>query len=140
VPATRDVRRCWSRRVARFRLEHQDERTGYVEGSDGERGWILWPPNLASPSPLLIDVGHDPPLPELFCPSALLSGFTLDVRGPVTADGRDAIVVTATPRRDTVGSRPALHDRVEVIVDAELGILLRREETPRAWRRADSAR
>jgi len=117
----------------RYRLEHQDERAGYVEGSDGDQGWILWPPDLASPSPLLIEVGHEPPLPELLCPSALLSGFTLDVRGPVTAGGRDAIAVTATPRRGAIGSRPALrdhfHDRVEVIVDAELGILLRREGT-----------
>jgi len=118
----------------RYRLEYRDEGPGRVEGSDGEHGWIWWrqdPPS--SPSPTLIDVGHEPPLPELFWPSALLSGFTLDVRGPVTACGRDAIAVTVTPRRDAIGSRFALrdhvHDRVELIVDAELGILLRREET-----------
>ena len=37
----------------------------------------------------------------------------------------------ATPRRDVLGSGPGhwSHDRVEVAVDAELGILLRRIET-----------
>jgi hypothetical protein len=50
----------------------------------------------------------------------------------VTAGGRDAIAVSATPR--TSGGRlPRLRDgffdRLEVIVDAEFGILLRREET-----------
>ena len=45
--------------------------------------------------------------------------------------GRDAIAVAATPRRDVLGSGPGhwSHDRVEVAVDAELGILLRRIET-----------
>jgi len=115
----------------RYRLEYRDEGPGRVEGSDGEHGWIWW--RQAPPASKLIDVGHEPPLPELFWPSGLLSGFTLEVREPVTACGRDAVAVTATPRRDTIGSRPALrdhfHDRVEVIVDAELGVLLRREET-----------
>jgi outer membrane lipoprotein-sorting protein len=49
----------------------------------------------------------------------------------VTVAGRDAIAVAATPRRDVISSRPGhwSHDRVEVAVDAELGILLRRIET-----------
>jgi len=122
----------------RYRLEHLDERAGHVEGSDGKHGWVRWP--QAPPAPMLIDVGHEAPLPELFCPSALLSGFTLEVRGPVTADGRDAIAVTATPRSDAIGSRPGLrdhlYDRVEVIVDAGLGILLRREDTVQGQRLA----
>jgi hypothetical protein len=116
----------------RYRLEHGDESTGQVEGSDGERGWTWWRQAPAPPASLQIDVGNEPPFPELFRPSGLLSGFTLDVRGPVTAGGRDAIAVSATPR--TSGGRlPRLRDgffdRLEVIVDAEFGILLRREET-----------
>jgi hypothetical protein len=58
------------------------------------------------------------------------------VLGPVTACGRDAIAVAATPRRDVLRSVPGhrshdriSHDRIEVAVDAELGILLRRIET-----------
>ena len=49
----------------------------------------------------------------------------------MTVAGRDAIAVAATPRRDALGSGPARHayDRIEVAVDAELGILLRRIET-----------
>jgi outer membrane lipoprotein-sorting protein len=67
----------------------------------------------------------------LFCPSGLLGGFTLEVLGPVTVAGRDAIAVAATPRRDVLGSGSAErpYDRIEVAVDAELGILLRRIET-----------
>jgi len=70
-------------------------------------------------------------VPELLCPSSLLGGYTLEVLGPVTVAGRDAIAVAATPRRDALGSRPAqqAYDRIEVAVDAELGILLRRIET-----------
>lgn len=51
--------------------------------------------------------------------------------GPMTACGRDAIAVAATPRQDAVrsGSLVSSGDRVEVAVDAELGILLRRAET-----------
>jgi hypothetical protein len=116
----------------RYRLEHRDE-TGRIDGSDGVRGWTWWRPALAPPPSLEIDIGEEPPLPELLRPSDLLSGFSLDVLGPVTACGRGAVAVTATPRRDDIGSRPSLrdhfYDRIEVIVDAELGILLRREET-----------
>ena len=53
--------------------------------------------------------------------------------GPVTACGREAIAVTAVPRHGAVGSwtslRPPACNRVGLIVDAETGILLRREET-----------
>jgi outer membrane lipoprotein-sorting protein len=116
----------------RYRLEHGDE-TDRIDGSDGVRGWTWWRADLAPSPSLQIDIGEEPPLPELLCPFDLLSGFSLDVRGPVTACGRDAVAVTATPRRDDIGSRPSLrdhfYDRIEVIVDAELGILLRREET-----------
>jgi hypothetical protein len=49
---------------------------------------------------------------------------TLEELGPVTVAGRDAIAVAATPRRDVLSSDPGhrSHDRVEVAVDAELGI------------------
>jgi hypothetical protein len=75
--------------------------------------------------------GAYPPVPELLCPSCLLGGYTLEVLGPVTVVGRDAIAVAATPRRDVLGSGSAEwpYDRVEVAVDAALGILLRRIET-----------
>ena len=103
-----------------------------AEGNDGERGWSWRPPEVGGPPPLPVEVGVAyPPPPELFCPSGLLGGFTLEVLGPVTVAGRDAIAVAAAPRRDVLGSGSAErpYDRVEVAVDAELGILLRRIET-----------
>ena len=103
-----------------------------AEGNDGERGWSWRPPEAGGPPPLPVKVGVAyPPPPELFCPSGLLGGFTLEVLGPVTVAGRDAIAVAAAPRRDVLGSGSAErpYDRVEVAVDAELGILLRRIET-----------
>ncbi len=116
----------------RYRQEYRDEPSGRVIGSDGERSWVWRPQDPAPPEPP-VDVGPKPPLRHLFCPSELLDGFTLEVRGPVTACGREAIAVVATPRtsieplvRLRAGS---LSDRLEVIVDAELGILLRYEET-----------
>ena len=103
-----------------------------AEGNDGERGWSWRPPEVGGPPSLPVKVGVAyPPPPELFCPSGLLGGFTLEVLGPVTVAGRDAIAVAAAPRRDVLGSRSAErpYDRIEVAVDAELGILLRRIET-----------
>ena len=103
-----------------------------AEGNDGERGWSWRPPEMGGPPPLPVKVnGAYPPVPELLCPSCLLGGYTLEELGPVTAAGRDAITVAATPRRDVLGSGSAErpYDRIEVAVDAELGILLRRIET-----------
>jgi outer membrane lipoprotein-sorting protein len=87
---------------------------------------------MGGPPPLPVrENGAYLPVPELLCPSRLLGGYTLEELGPVTVAGRDAIAVAATPRRDALGPRPAqqAYDRIEVAVDAELGILLRRIET-----------
>jgi len=103
-----------------------------AEGNDGEHGWSWRPPETGGPPPLPVEVnGAYPPVPELLCPSCLLGGYTLEELGPVTVAGRDAIAVAATPRRDVLGSGSAKrpYDRIEVAVDAELGILLRRIET-----------
>ena len=136
--AERDVYHRWRAALLiapgrRYRLEYEGEHGGQADGSDGEQGWTLRPP---APAPLPPrDFEGDPglPVPALFGPAGLLAGFTLDVGGPVTACGRDAIAVTARPRHGAVGSgtslRPRACDRVELIVDAETGILLRREET-----------
>jgi hypothetical protein len=115
----------------RYRHEYGDEPSGQVKGNDGERGWMWHRTDLAPPSWLPVGADDAPPLRELFCPSELLGEFTLGVRGPVTACGRDAIAVVATPRAGTEhshGLRPVLFDRLEAIVDADIGILLRREE------------
>lgn len=107
---------------------YRQESEGHLEGNDGEQGWIWLQPDLAPPARTPVSAAGAPPVSALFCPSELLSGFTLEVRGPVTACGRDAIAVTATPRPGA-GVSDRLYDRIEVIVDAGLGILLCREET-----------
>ena len=94
----------------------------------------VWRPQDApGPPEFQSDVVHKPPLHHLFCPSELLAGYTLEVQGPVTACGRDAIAVVATKRIDighaTRLGASSLGDDLTVIVDAELGILLRYEET-----------
>jgi hypothetical protein len=118
-------------------------------GSDGTRAW-QW-----SPSSQVEDVqvtggvssgsvsggvsgGTAPPYSALLCPSWLLTGYSLVVDERVTAFGREAIRITGTARRDgramPAEPRPPdrsvlgfRYDRVEAIVDAELGILLRCE-------------
>jgi hypothetical protein len=116
----------------RYRQEYLGEPSGHVIGSDGERSWV-WRPQDPGPPEFQSDVVHKPPLHHLFCPSELLGGYTLEVQGPVTASGRDAIAVVATKRIDightTRLGASSLGDDLTVIVDAELGILLRYEET-----------
>ena len=117
----------------RYRLEYEGDHGGQADGSDGEQAWTLRPPDPPPLPPPGFEVVSGLPVPALFRPAGLLAGFTLDMGGPVTACGREAIAVTAVPRHGAVGSwtslRPAACDRVELIVDAETGILLRREET-----------
>jgi hypothetical protein len=118
---------------------------GTVSGSDGERGWRAV---LEDGSWTVTGTGGpEPPLEELLRPSWLLAGFTLEITGRVMVDGRDALTVTATPRpglweqavppgtgSSGAGSSGAgsfgtgLLNRRELVVDAELGILLRHEE------------
>ena len=114
----------------RYRLEYEGDHGGRADGSDGEQAWTLRPPD-----PPALPPGFEVVWGCRFRPCSargLLVGFTLDVGGPVTACGREAIAVTAVPRQGAVGSwtslRPPACDRVALIVDAETGILLRREE------------
>jgi outer membrane lipoprotein-sorting protein len=117
----------------RYRLEYEGDHGGQADGSDGEQAWTLRPPDPPPLPQLGFEVVSGLPVPALFLPAGLLVGFTLDIGGPATACGREAIAVTAVPRHGAVGSgtslRPRACDRVELIVDAETGILLRREET-----------
>ena len=95
-----------------------------VRGCDGERPWRL--PALDEDRDAHWIEGPEPPLPMLLCPAWLLRSSRLEVRGHVTACGRDALHVIAT-ERPSIGEpmtsvRPG---RTEALVDAELGILLR---------------
>ena len=68
---------------------------------------------------------RDPALAQLLDSSWLLAGYVLQESGTIDADGRTAYCVTATPR--PFGPRGGRPDRLDVLVDAELGILLRLE-------------
>jgi outer membrane lipoprotein-sorting protein len=136
--AERDVYHRWHAALLiapgrRYRLEYEGDHGGHADGSDGEQAWTLRPPDPAPLPPRDLESGRGLPVPALFRPAGLLARFTLDAGGPVTACGRDAIAVTAVPRHGAVGSlttlSPRACDRVELIVDAETGLLLRREET-----------
>jgi hypothetical protein len=67
------------------------------------------------------------PYAGMLRPVELLAGFVLRVREPLTVSGREAFDVVATPR-PWDATKVAPLDRVEVVVDAGTGILLRREE------------
>jgi hypothetical protein len=109
----------------RYREQGED----HLSGCDGDRSWVAvragdgWTAEASG--------GPEPPLPSLLRPSWLLTGFILEVSEPVTTGGREALQVVATPRpylwpRASGSPRPL--DRVEVVIDAGLGILLRHEE------------
>jgi hypothetical protein len=114
----------------RYREEHED--SGWVSGCDGERRWDQGGPGQhGAQDPAEMSGDPVPPLQALLCPASLLTGFILDVRGLVTACRRDAVHVVATPRpsmHDLTGRRHRGLDRIEAIVDTELGILLSRQE------------
>jgi hypothetical protein len=110
------------------RYRYQGE--GFRRGRDGERSWRV---SDDDPDTSVAELPSTKgPLDTLLRPSWLLTGFTLEIREPVTTvAGRAALRVTATPRRTIRAAReperpPA--DLVEVIVDVELGILLRHAE------------
>jgi len=107
----------------RYREQGED----HLSGCDGDRSWFAvrddggWKAEAGG--------GPEPPLPPMLRPSWLLTGFTLETSGPVTVGGREALRVVATPRPDLwprASAQP--RPRVEAIVDAGLGILLRHEE------------
>ena len=118
---------------------YREQGASHLSGCDGERSWHAVPDDdgrsveAAGGGWTVEATGgpEPPPAARLLRPSWLLTGFTLEPGGPATVSGRDVLRVVATPRpgtetRRVVRRRPL--DRVEVAVDAELGILLRCEE------------
>jgi hypothetical protein len=97
-----------------------------LRGCDGERPWRQPKPGEKAGTQWI--GGPEAPLPMLFCPAWLLRDSRLEVRGHVTACGRDAIDVVATERSslmDPLRRYQVQPGRTEALVDAELGILLR---------------
>lgn len=106
----------------RFRVENQtrdDHRD--VTVCDGESCWRLLG-DMAGRR----DAGlGDPVLAQLLDPTWLLAMYDLEETGTIEAGGRAAYCVTATPR--PLGQRGGRPDRIDVLVDTELGILLHLE-------------
>ena len=109
----------------RYREQGED----FVSGCGGDRSWTAV--RKAGDWDVEADDRPESPRPPMLRPSWLLIGYTLETGEAVTADGREALPVVAVPQprvwsRRPAGTRPL--DRVEVLVDLGLGILLRHEE------------
>jgi hypothetical protein len=109
----------------RYREQGED----VASGCDGDRSWTAT--RKDGGWDVEADDGPASPLPPMLRPSWLLTGYTLETGEAVTVGGRDALRVVAVPRpqlwsRRPAGTRPL--DRVEMLVDLGLGILLRHEE------------
>jgi hypothetical protein len=118
----------------RYRLATEDG--SRVLGCDGERVW-QWLADVPPGEWVTFERKPQPPVAGLLAPAWLLLGYRLSVEGEATVAGRAGIVVTGTARTaqlvglsaTTVVSwglvpRP---ERVSAVIDAELGIVLRRE-------------
>jgi hypothetical protein len=105
----------------RYRQQAGEE----VRGCDGTRPWEL--PRRDEDGTVHLVGGPEPPLRRMLCPAWLLKSSRVEVRGQVTEVGREALQVVVTQRPGIRGAAPAQpgDGRVEAIVDAELGILLR---------------
>jgi len=102
-----------------------------VDGCDGETSWEQdYDPVSGASQTRRWGYGRSlaslsPPVSELLRPSWLPAGFQLEVIGPATACGRDAVEFAGWPR-PLVGHEP-IGDRVVAVADLELGIVLRCE-------------
>jgi hypothetical protein len=109
----------------RYRYDSAD----YVTGCDGGRPWELARDDVDDPDGSVRWIsGPEPPLRRLLCPAWLLDGSVLEVRARVRACGRDAIDADVTRRPGQpggIGTADGASAPVRVLVDAELGILLR---------------
>ncbi len=111
----------------RYRYQTED----YLTGCDGGRPWELSEDEDDHDSSVHWISGATAPLHRMLCPAWLLQGSELELRGRTRACGRDALDVVMTTR-PTLRTGPISADdlagRVEILVDAQTGILLRLAE------------
>ncbi len=113
--------------------------SGYLTLSDGGQSWVVGPADdedeggdtaevVAERQAEAIRPGSE--FGGLLTPRWLIACYDLQITGETAAGGRPAIRVTGTPRAASGRRRGTYHllDRVEVLVDAELGILLRSQQ------------
>src|SRR5262245_15505929 len=113
--------------AGRWRQEHHGEGYEHVHVQDGDRWWSWSPGYGLSSSEDQSGVSHSGGLGD-FDPSVLLAGTRVESLGRAECAGRPAVRVRVLT--DGAGMRPSEVgpgiDEVEVLLDAERGILLRR--------------
>ena len=109
-------------------MRYRYESAGYLTGCDGGRPWEIDGDEDDERQSVHWVSGPQAPLARLLCPAWLLDGSRLEIRGSTRVCGREALDVVMT-RRPTLRTAPVSADEtaevVEVLVDAESGILLR---------------
>lgn len=93
--------------------------------SDGESCWVV---RNDEADQSVADLAH-PPFADIVRPTWLMSQLRLSTTATADVAGRSAIEVRGTPRlpADRWGLFPARLDRVDIVIDAELGLVLRYE-------------
>jgi hypothetical protein len=109
----------------RYRLGDDDGRPAMV--CDGQALWAIQG-GVARRLPLEV---RRPPVPGLLAPQWLIACYDLTVTGSAEVAGRRVHQVTGTPRPLTTRRASGnyhLLDRIDVLVDAELSMLIRSEQ------------
>jgi len=97
---------------------------------DGESAWSIFAGRPEDGPPRMTRGparGPGSGLDDMLRPASLLSQYTLDLAGTEQAGGRPAYHLVARPRLSAARRLETSPDQLVVLVDAELGILLRRE-------------
>ncbi len=114
----------------RYRCENAE----YMTGCDGVRAWALFRDEDDLDRSVHWIRGPEAPLRRLLCPAWLLEDSVLEVLGRGSACGRDALDVAVIRRPGQPGGGGATDGwpaPLRILVDAELGILLRIAEPGR---------
>jgi hypothetical protein len=91
--------------------------------SDGESCWVIWDDAEADQS--VADLTH-PPISHIVRPTWLMHQLELTPTGTTEVAGRAALQVRGVPRppADRWGILTAQYDQVDIVIDAELGLVL----------------
>ena len=128
--------KVWVASPWRWRMRFEGQIHTHQQGRDGDRWWSTDPNGLttgvAGRTGVEGPLGEVQPFEELWDPALLIAELWLDPGGQTETAGRTGIAVKATPRPtprpnglDFILLEWPGGDRHELIVDLELGVLLR---------------